>query len=35
MDALSKIGLQYILYKFNNYLGDFVVMHLKIKFIEK
>ena len=31
MDAYSKIGLQYILYAFNNALGDFVVMHLKIE----
>ena len=35
MDAYSKIGLQYILYAFNNALGDFVVMHLKIEFREK
>ena len=35
MDAYYNIGLQYILYAFNNALGDFVVMHLKIEFKEK
>ena len=35
IDAYYKIGLQYILYAFNNALGDFVVMHLKIEFREK
>ena len=35
MDAYSKIDLQYILYAFNNDLGDFVVMHLNIEFKKK
>ena len=35
MDAYSKIGLQYILYAFNNALGDFVIIYLKIEYKEK
>ena len=35
MDAYSKIGLQYMLYAFNNVLGDFVVMYLQIELKEK